>query len=384
MSSNEPSELPPPPASWQPAPAPLPEPPRSVLGRQPRIIAGLVLALAIVIVVVATTPFWAFDVAPLLPWGPNRTQPVATDRDAGAIRDLQTRLDAAETILKDQGAQLAWLKTDAVALKDQAARLGRLEAGAETPVPARPTPTAATPIATPAPVVNSAPDQATEADVKALQDQFAKLDAAVAATGERIGKLETKVAGAGTAGNADRALLLALANLRVAIEGAGPYTAELAAVRSLPEATPAVKEALVPLGPDAKAGLPSLGTLAERFDRRVAPAILRARSVTTSDDWWAQIQSRLERLVVIRRIAPGGAAPSDATEAAVARAGATLKIGDLAGAVAALDKLRGASATAAAPWLADVRKRVAAEATLTQLWQRESARIAAEGHGAKP
>ena len=77
---------------------------------------------------------------------------------------------------------------------------------------------------------------------------------------------------------------------------------------------------------------------------------------------------------MIRRVAPGGPAPRDATEATVAKADAALRAGDLAAAVAALDGLTGDAAKAAASWLAQAKKRVAAEATLANLWRDELAK----------
>ena len=46
-----------------------------------------------------------------------------------------------------------------------------------------------------------------------------------------------------------------------------------------------VKDALTPLAATAATGMPSTATLAARFDRDVAPAILRAATRTDSEDW---------------------------------------------------------------------------------------------------
>ncbi|HEX4113221.1 MAG TPA: hypothetical protein VH020_11850 [Stellaceae bacterium] len=364
MSSNEPND--PPPSAWGPATLEAVDATKPGISRQQQAIAVLVLVLAIVIAAVATSPFWAPGVASLLPWG---RQAPADDRSAAAIHDLESRLDAEEAALKQQATRLSRLNADELALKDQAARLATLEARPEAPA------------TTPAP---AAQPVASEAAIKALQEQLAKLTTNSAATGDRLATLEGKVEKTGQAGRADRALLLSLANLRVAVEGTAPFPAELAAAQSLAGDSGATREALASLGDDAKSGLPSLALLTEQFDRRVAPAILRARGETTSKDWWGQIQARLERLVVIRRIAPGGAEPRNTTEAAVARADAALKAADLAGAAAALDRLSGGPAAAAAAWVAQAKKRVAAEVALANLWQAESARVAAASRGDKP
>ena len=262
MSTTEPPEESPPPAPWQPAATPKPA------AARPQVIAWLVLALVIVVVVVGTAPFWAPAVVAVLPW--SQRQPAAAAPDTGAIRDLQTRLDADEAAIKDQAARLAALEARPIPQP------------ASVPAPA-PAPIAATP---PPPATSAAPAQSPETApetanaIKALQDQLAKLAAAEAAVGEKLGQLETKVATAGAVGRADSALLTALANLRIAVEGSGPYTAEFAAVQALAGDKADMKNALTALGGDAKAGLPSMAALAERFDRRVAPAILRARGDT--------------------------------------------------------------------------------------------------------
>jgi hypothetical protein len=285
---------------------------------------------------------------------------------------MNARLKELAAALQQVSSLKSRLDADEITLKDQATRLRDLEA--------RPAPTAAVPAPAPAPAGESPESTAA---IKALRDQFAKLAAGESATGDRIAKLESKITAAGASGRADRALLLALANLRIATEGAAPFTAELAAAQALASDKTDVKPALTALGDAAKTGLPTLGMLAERFDRRVAPAILRARADTADEDWWQQIKSRLEHLVVIRRIGPG-TEPSDPTEAAVARADAALKAGDLAGAATALDKLTGARAAAAATWLVQAKQRIATEATLAKLWRAESARVAAASHGDKP
>jgi hypothetical protein len=366
MSMPEPKEESPPPSPWQP-----PASAKAAAVRSRTAIAWLALALAVLIVAVGTAPFWAPDLVPLLPWG---QPPPATDRDADAIRDLTARLDSDEAALKEQATRLSQLKTDELALKDQAARLKQLEA--------RP----GAPSATQAPAPPPMQTQQSAEAVKALQTQLAKLTADQTATDARVGRIETKIAAAGQEGRADRSLLLALANLRVAIEGSGPFAAELEAAQAVAGNRAGVTQPLAALRADAAVGLPSLAAMAEQFDRAVAPAILRARGDIETGDWWQQIRSRLERMVVIRRIGPGGPVSGDATEAAVARADAALTSGDLAGAVAALAALSGPRADAAARWLTQARRRLAAEAAVAKLWQAEAARVAAGDapSGAKP
>src|SRR6185437_16752257 len=139
-----------------------------------------------------------------LPWG-QRPAVQADNSAAVSVRSLENRLGAAET-----------------ALKEQADRIARLEARlvAAPPAPA--------PAPTPAPAQQSA---ASADAIKALQDQLAKLTADQKTREARIDQLESRIAASGEQGRAERAMLLALAGLRVGVEGSGPYTAELAAVQ---------------------------------------------------------------------------------------------------------------------------------------------------------
>jgi hypothetical protein len=370
-----PKELPPPPRWNQP---PAAEPPRA---RSAGTALGTLVALLVIVIIgVAASPFWAPAVAPMLPWGERAAAPAAVNSDSAAMLALQTRLDTAETALKQETAQLQQLVSEAATLKLQAAtatatvkavlsdaQLSRLDGDEQilrdmadriTVLEKRPVP--------PAKPMQS-PQSA--AAIKALQDQVTKLAAGTAATADGLAKLQEAVARANAGERAGHAQLLALANLRVAAEGAAPFGAELAAAQALAGSNnAAMTRQFATLNDVAKTGLPTLAALRQRFDRAVAPAILRAPRDVGNESWWQQIVARLERLVVVRRIAPDGAMPRDATEAAVARAENALDAGDLAAAVKALEPLTGAAAKAAAPWLAQAKERLAAEATLAALW----------------
>jgi hypothetical protein len=326
------------------------------------LIALPLVALALILLAVITSPFWAPGAAQLLPWGP---QPLtAAKPDDAAIRELQGRLDADEAELKQQGARLSRVDEVEGAIKDQETRLSRLETRPLAPS-------------------ESGPGQGSEsaAAIKTLEDQIEKLRGNDSATSDRLAKLEANIKSAVAANSAHRARLIALANLRIAAEGAAPFTAELAAAQALAADDAAIKDSLASLGDNAKAGLPTTAALAERFDRSVAPAILRSPRDDQNASWWQQMRSRIERLVVIRRIGPGGALPRDAAEAAVTKADAALRAGDLAAAVAALDHLPVNAAKAAAPWLARAKQRLTTETTLAALWRDETARSNAPESG---
>jgi hypothetical protein len=361
-------------------PPPLPPgepPPAPRLGTDPlhRVIAGLALLLLVVLALVATAPYWAAA----LPWGRG-----GATRDLAAIRALQSRLDGDDAALKDDAARLRRLEAaDTGAIKALSARVARLESAAGlienladrvARLEARPPPAAPKP----------PPAAADTAALEALKDQVAKLAAASATAGGKLAKLEAELGAIGARDRAEAARIMALADLRAAIDRAAPYGAELAAVEALASDKAKIETALAPLAAAAKTGLPSLAALTERFDRETAPAILRARGVTRNPSFGAQILARLERLVVIRRIDPGAPLPHDPVEAAVVRAEDALKSGDLRRAVAALDQLPAAAAAAAAPWLGQAKRRLAAEAALDTLWQAETAPAAAAASRSKP
>jgi hypothetical protein len=73
-------------------------------------------------------------------------------------------------------------------------------------------------------------------------------------------------------------------------------------------------------------------------------------------------------LVTVRPV--GADVEGDSAAARVARAEAALDRGDVGAAVAELEALDGPAAAAAAPWLAEVRPRLAAETALHRLQER--------------
>jgi hypothetical protein len=368
-----PQELPLPPRWNQP---PAAEPPRV---RSTGSALGTLIALLIIVIVgVAASPFWAPAVVPILPWGERSATSALAISDNATVLALQTRLDTAETALKQETAQLQQVVAQAATLKQQAAapapvktvfsdaQLSRID-GDEQILKDMADRIA---VLEKRPVPPATPRQSSEsaAAIKALQDQVTKLAATGTTTADGLAKLQTAVARANAGERASHAQLLALANLRIAAEGAAPFGAELASMRALAGDNTGLTQRLATLDGAAKTGLPTLAALRERFDRTVAPAILRAPRDVSKESWWQQIVARVKRLVVVRRVAADGAMPRDATEAAVARAENALEAGDLSAAVKALEPLTGAAAKVAASWTAQAKTRLAAETTLAALW----------------
>jgi hypothetical protein len=171
------------------------------------------------------------------------------------------------------------------------------------------------------------------------------------------------------------AAILALSQLRMALQGAQPFAGELATVRTV-AGTPveAAAGTLDRISPFADAGAPTRAQLRERFEA-VARAVLQPEQATASGSWTDQTLNRVTSLVTIRRQA--GEAAGNSASAIVARAEARLQADDLTGAIEALSGLTGKAAETASPWVQQARARLALDQAAAEI-----ARIAIAGIGA--
>ena len=156
--------------------------------------------------------------------------------------------------------------------------------------------------------------------------------------------------------NVDTAALAAL-KLGDALAAGRPYKAELA----LLSGTPGIEAEVRALMTRAETGVPSRVALIERFPAAAAAA---ARNADRGDDLWSQAIAKLNGLVQVRRIAPG-----DDLDGRLAKAEILLKGGDLPGALAAVDGLPEGAAKALASWRADALARLEAERALEKATQ---------------
>ena len=335
-------------------------------GRMSIGLAGVVL---VAVAAVAGAPFWA----PLLPWAPAPVPvPAATDAaPAGRVEvtPAQPQIQAATQPAQSQQqsespqGQPAQIQPPVSrpeeALNEALQRLDRRVAALEV----RPT----------VPVSDIAD---TRQQLARLAGTAANLDARVAA----LGKAAPPQSAADTT---DVALVLALLQIRGALELGRPFAAEYEALSGLARARPEIAAAAAALAGPAKTGLATRAVLANRLHElagsiaaagaRLDPPADAARSLPavakpTASDWADRALARLRGLVTIRRVdgvgersvPEGAAAPVNAAERALAG-------GDLDGAVGALDKLTGAPAEAARPWLRMANERLAAEAALYRI-----------------
>lgn len=201
------------------------------------------------------------------------------------------------------------------------------------------------------------------AELAALKDELHQI-------GDRLDKMETAPAPPtppAAEQHSQRDLLVALAPLEGVLRGTQPFSAELAPVETAAQDRPEVKAVLPPLEALAPQGLPSLATLTRRFEREMAPAVMRRAMTPESADWSDRVLDELRGLVVVRRTGDAGAHSPDPVEAALARAEQALAANDLAGAVAALERLPSRAAAPAQDWLAAAKGRLAAEAAMATL-----------------
>lgn len=292
--------------------------------RRAIVIGGLVLALALVVTLTGTSPFWAPPLAQVLPW----SRP-ANDTARQVFTDQLATLDAEVRALQDARAADAQL----------AVRLDGIEKQLQQGGPAT--------------------GQLADT-IGRLQETSQQLQSAVNDNAERIAALQDRLARSGD--NPDRMLFLALSQLSAAIATSRPFPNELKAAETLAPHDLAVK--LLSLEPLAATGIPSTAALAARFNAEAAPAMLLATPTPAANEGWTKrFWAKLASLVIVRRVG-GGTTPPDPTIAAVDTARSELAQGDLAGAVNAIEAAPAPARGAAQAWLTVAHQRLDAEAAV--------------------
>jgi hypothetical protein len=380
---------------------PAAQPPPAAHGARPRNAwrpAVLLLSVLLILVVagVALSPFWAPNLAPLLPWGAtssgqaeesaalasrvaaieNRPTPPAIDTEAlkSAIGAVARRADQLESAVNSRLADIATRPVaagiDVDAIKsDQATLIRRIDQLEERLAAAE--------------GQSSARAASEAAGLEKINGELARLGNATADLAKRLPELEQQTKSQSSAERAGAALALIILRIREAVDRGHPFAAEYSTLQALARDTDLSSEA-EPLADAAQSGVASRALLSRRL-AELAGLVATATERPSQSDWGAQTLARLRALVTIRRIdGPSQTAP----EAAASIAQAALARGDLSGAVAALEPLTGANAEAARPWLQMARQRLAVETALDHLQQSLADRIgppqaAPAGLGAK-
>ncbi|MGF1628875.1 MAG: COG4223 family protein [Kiloniellaceae bacterium] len=350
----------------------------------PGLAVGVVLAVAVAAATVYTRPYWA----PFLDGGGDSGSSAA---DAAALADLQARLDALHEAMPADGSQalaemnerLATLETalsqgagqdpDALAalesLNAQLARTTDRIAALEQDVVAvrdladSPSPEVSSRLSNEAQRLDAMLDQQSDLAARIAAAE-ADLDAAQAARDAAPGSRETL-------------LLLATLQLRDALQGSGPYVEPLAMLKNLAAEDAPLGAIIEPLERRASAGLPGLRGLQARFPE-VARRIAAIEIGEEGEGWSAGVLRRVAEAVNLR---PVGLIEGDAATAVAARAEVKLNDGDLAGALAELDSLEGATAEAAASWRSEAEARLAADRAVSRLGALVSERFATMSGG---
>lgn len=183
-----------------------------------------------------------------------------------------------------------------------------------------------------------------EARMKAAEEAAARIEAEAAAL-----KAEAETMAKAAAARD------ALAALQTAIEGGGPFAAELAALGiAAPDA----------LAQHAETGLPSLATLQEAFPEAARKALESALRADMGDSWTERATSFLLSQTGARSLTPREGSDPDAI---LSRAEAALGAGDLDLTLTELAGLPEVSRTAMADWRATAEQRQAALAALAEI-----------------
>jgi hypothetical protein len=359
-----------PPPDEVPQPAPAPRPAPILSGWRGAAAIGFATALIVFGLLVITGPFWAPAVAPLFGGAmPASSDPTLADRLGrleAAQRDNQQKIDQAIAATQKAGdatgstqqleRRIAALESKPATSPNDINELRQQLKALEN------RPAAAGDIAELRQQIKAleAKPAAAPPELAELRQQVQQLAAAQADLTNRIAALE-KGEQAQTAGDiTDTTLLLALSQIREAIDTGRPFAAEYDALAVLAKARPDVASASAPLAEVAKSGVASRAVLIERL-RALSGAITTARPKPADADWGARAWTQLRGLVTIRRVDGAG---QSAPETKVNAAERAIAAGDLAGAVKALEGLAGPAAEAAGPWLQMARQRLAAEDAL--------------------
>ena len=170
-----------------------------------------------------------------------------------------------------------------------------------------------------------------------------------------------------------QAFALAVSQLQEASRTGAPFPAAQATVQALAATDPALMTLVTPLAGPAAEGVPTAARLASRFDA-TAETIRRAVAENRDGSWIDRSLSTVTSVVTIRRTS--GEASGDSLDAVLDRTADRLEVGNVAGALEALDVLDGPAADAAAGWLADARDRVALDTAAAALTQEAITRLA--------
>jgi hypothetical protein len=338
-------------------PTPVPEPePHPGTPVKDRVAPAALSALVVLVVALATSPYWAPPVVSVLPWGgAPETRPAPAD--TSGIEAKLSALEQRVARLEQRPAP----NPQAEALSALGDRLAAIEQRIAT--------------------LAAAASSQTAADAtKGLQSEIQSLSQKLDEQSQLLAKLQSRDAAGGT----DAALVVTVGQMRATLATARLYAAELQAAEALAKDRPDILAELHKLDGRASEGVPTLAMLTERFAAVAKTAAQSSPPAAADQGWRARVLATLKSLVTIRRAGePQGKGAESGS--ALAEAQVALKNGDLAAAAAAVRRADGSGSPAMASWLEDAQARLDAETALAAADASLMKRFLAEpGAGAKP
>ena len=353
-------------------------------GRAALWLAGL---LILILAGVASSPFWAPQIAPFFPWSENRddyaelaarvaaveARPVASntrsDTIQSALSELARRVDQLDSRLAAIEKRPAPASADTDAINSALGALGRrvdqLEAAGKPDLGPIRAGMQQLEQRLAAIETQSASQKTSEtAASKDMQQELSRLSKVEGELANRVAALEREAQSQDKVElRTDGMLALLLGQMREAIEQARPFPTEFDAFVKLARGSD-LAAAAEPLAEPARNGTASRAVLVKGLTE-LAGRMAAGSEPAVKSDWREQTLARLRGLVTIRRIeGPSHTGSDGGSDGAIGVAQAALARGDLAGAVAALEPLTGTDAEAARPWLLMARERLAAEKAL--------------------
>ena len=160
-------------------------------------------------------------------------------------------------------------------------------------------------------------------------------------------------------------LLLAIAQLRGAVEKPGSFKVPLVSVQSLSSGLIGDQKALNTLEIHSIKGVKNFPVLRQEF-QKLADDIVRASYLPKSTGWVDKTLYKISKLISFRRTGSEGAKQNDVA-GKVARAEVYLVSNDLRGAVSIIRSLSGDAAVASRVWTADAEARIAVDEAIDKL-----------------
>jgi hypothetical protein len=284
-----------------------------------------------------------------------RVSALEANSSASGVADLAKRVSALEAANAENGPSVAASAQAVQQLTSQVKDLRADVDAARGEIPG---------LAARVAKLETAAPKANDADLSALAARLDKVEAALAAP-----KSEARVAPE-TRGPADNAAAIAIIAGAIADKlGAGaPFGSELAALARL-GVDPAALAALKAVAD----GAPTGSALAASF-AAAAPKVLAAASPEEKGGVVDRLLAHMRGLVQVRDL---NESVGDDPQATVSRIEAESRRGDIAGALAAFDKLPPAARQAAGDWPIKARARQAADAALQSIREAAIGRLAA-------